>query len=84
MFDKAFIDQLAEAVAAKLLPHLKGVALNGNRLLTARQVGEYLGRSEDSVYRLINRGLLIGVKQGRRVRVERSELERYVERGRTE
>jgi excisionase family DNA binding protein len=74
------INAIAEAVVAKLEGRLS--APNGNRLLSVDVAAQMLGRSKDAVYMLINRGRLASVKEGRRVHVELSELERFIDRNR--
>lgn len=51
-------------------------------LLTPKEVAEYLNISESQVYTLMRDGDLVALKIGRRGvwRIERDELERYLER----
>lgn len=52
------------------------------RLMTPREVAEYLNITESQVYTLMREGDLLALKIGRRGvwRVDRDELERYIER----
>ncbi len=52
------------------------------RLLTPKDVAEYLNITESQVYTLMREGDLLALKIGRRGvwRVDREELDRYIER----
>jgi excisionase family DNA binding protein len=49
------------------------------RLLTAREAGEYLGRTEAAVRQLIHKRLLPVIKFGRSIRIDVHDLERIVD-----
>lgn len=51
------------------------------RLLTAQEVADQLGITDQRVYAMIREGLLPGVRLGRSVRVEVSALEAYLAQG---
>ena len=51
--------------------------VNGDRLLTAKQAGEWLGRSEDVVYRHADQ-FPFTVRDGRQVRFSEKGIERYI------
>lgn len=74
------IDKIADAVVARLESRIP--TSNGNRLLSVDAAATMLGRSKDAVYMLINRGRLASVREGRRVHIELSELERFIDRNR--
>ncbi len=80
--DPEEIDAIAEAVAAKLAERLP--KNTGNRLLSVEAAAVMIGRTKDAVYTLINRGRLAHVKEGRRVHVELAEVEKFIERNRSE
>lgn len=52
------------------------------RFLSRREAGERLGVSADTVARLITLGDLRAYRIGRQVRVEASEIERYLDAAR--
>lgn len=79
--EKEDLDAIAEAVAARVEKALAS-KWSGNRLVSVDAAAQMLGRSKDAVYMLINRGRLASVKEGRRVHVELSELERFIDRNR--
>ena len=81
MFDQSFIERLAQALAARILPHLQ--SHNGNeqypRLMNATQAAAYLGRkSPGSVYHLVNRHEIPCVRHGRNLRFDRLELDKWI------
>ncbi len=49
------------------------------RLLTAKQAGEYIGRSEQAVRHLIFQRDIPTVRTGRNVRIDRKDLDRWIE-----
>ncbi len=55
---------------------------NPAQLLTIGQAAEYLGTGERFVRRLITERRIAYVKLGKYVRLQRSELDAFVERGR--
>jgi excisionase family DNA binding protein len=59
--------------------HLPGVT---SRLMTPKDVAEYLNITESQVYTLMREGDLLALKIGKRGvwRVDREELEQYIER----
>jgi excisionase family DNA binding protein len=48
-------------------------------LLSAREVGHYLGFGPTRTYRLLNEGALPVVRIGSRIRVRRSDLDTFIE-----
>jgi excisionase family DNA binding protein len=49
------------------------------RLLTAEQAGDYIGRSEQAVRHLIFQRDIPAVRKGRCVRIDRKDLDRWIE-----
>jgi excisionase family DNA binding protein len=49
------------------------------RLLTAEQAGEYIGRTEKAVRHLIYQRDIPTVRNGRCVRIDRKDLDRWIE-----
>jgi excisionase family DNA binding protein len=83
MFDQQFIDTLADAVAQRVFSRMAPIQTSPRRLLNVREAAEYLGRTEDAVYQLINRGKIAAIREGRRVHIEVAELDAFVDRGKT-
>jgi excisionase family DNA binding protein len=88
MFDQTFVDRLAQALVARIIPQLQGGGngSNGNgwkqplkKLLTIKEAAQYIGRSETAVYRLVGRHQIPVVRNGRTLRFDRAELDRWVE-----
>ena len=82
MFDELFITELASQLAAKILPQIH----NGNgrskaapRLLTVKDAANYIGRTEQALQHLIHRRELVVVRRGRRVHLDRGDLDRWIE-----
>jgi excisionase family DNA binding protein len=84
VFDQEFIDAIADAVAGRIMARMGDIPTSPRRLLTVKEAAEYLGRTEDAVYQLISRRKLQAVRNGRRVHLEASELDKFVEMGRSE
>jgi excisionase family DNA binding protein len=55
----------------------RGMALAPKILYTRQEAATMLSLSLDSLQELMHRGLLAGVRKGRRVLVHRDELERF-------
>jgi excisionase family DNA binding protein len=49
------------------------------RLLTVKDAAQYIGRSEQAVQHLIHRRELVVVRKGRRVHLDRADLDRWIE-----
>ena len=49
------------------------------RLLTVKAAAEYIGRTEQAVQHLIYKRELVVVRKGRRVHVDCSDLDRWIE-----
>ena len=53
------------------------------RLLTAKQAGEYIGRSEQALRHMIFQRDIPTVRKGRNVRIDRKDLDRWIENNKT-
>ena len=49
------------------------------RLLTVKEAAGYIGRTEQAVQHLIHKRDLIVVRRGRRVHVDRADLDRWID-----
>jgi excisionase family DNA binding protein len=82
MWDQKFIEQLAQALAARILPQVQNA--NGNksypRLMNVKQAAAYLGRSRSALFHLVARREIPCVKHGRNLRFDRLELDKWIER----
>ena len=82
MFDELFITELASQLAAKILPQIhngNGKSKAAPRLLTVKDAANSIGRTEQAVQHLIHRRELIVVRRGRRVHLDRGDLDRWIE-----
>ena len=82
MFDELFITELASQLAAKILPQIhngNGKSKAAPRLLTVKDAATYIGRTEQAVQHLILRRELVVVRRGRRVHLDRGDLDRWIE-----
>lgn len=82
MFDDRFVNALASELAAKIIPQIErgnGKQRPTVRLLTVKDAAGYIRRSEQAVQHLIHRRELIVVRKGRRVHLDRVDLDRWIE-----
>lgn len=82
MFDERFVVALAAQIAARIIPQIhsdNGKPKAAARLLTVKEAAAYIGRSEQAVQHLIHKRELVVVRTGRRVHVDRSDLDRWIE-----
>lgn len=82
MFDDRFVTALASELAAKIIPQIGQANARQKtavRLLTVREAASYIGRSEQAVQHLIHKRELIVVRRGRRVHLDRGDLDRWIE-----
>ena len=75
------LDTLAEVIAAKVASRL--AAQKQIRVLNLNEAASMIGRTVGAMRQLIARGEIPAVRSGRRVQVEISQLEAYIERNRT-
>jgi excisionase family DNA binding protein len=82
MFDESFVVALAAQIAARIIPEIEqhnGKPKAAARLLTVKEAAAYIARSEQAVQHLIHRRELVVVRKGRRVHVDRGDLDRWIE-----
>ncbi len=80
MFDERFVSALASEIAARIGPQLQ--RRNGKpepRLLNVKEAAAYIGRTEQSLQHLIHRREIVVVREGRRVHLDRGDLDRWIE-----
>jgi excisionase family DNA binding protein len=73
------IAQIAEQVRMSFAASAPRTDVFQPRLLTAEQAGEYIGRSEQAVRHLIHQRDIPVVRKGRSVRIDRKDLDRWIE-----
>jgi excisionase family DNA binding protein len=74
------IEQVLAEEAAQAATHAKRPQpATAARLLTAAEAGEYIGRTEGAVRQLIFKQDLPVVRTGRCVRIDRKDLDRWIE-----
>jgi excisionase family DNA binding protein len=82
MFDDRFVSALATELAAKLIPQIEYGQSKQRptaRLLTVKDAASYIGRSEQAVQHMIHKRELVVVRKGRRVHLDRGDLDRWIE-----
>ena len=80
MFDEQFVTALATEIAARITPQLE--RRNGKpeaRLLNVKEAAAYIGRTEQSLQHLIHKREIVVVRKGRRVHLDRGDLDRWIE-----
>lgn len=80
MFDEQFVTALAVQIAARINPQIQ--RRNGpapTRLLTVKEAAAYIGRTEQALQHLIHRREIVVVRKGRRVHLDRNDLDRWIE-----
>ena len=77
----AFVAAIAAEVVKQIEPKLARITPNVIQpaLLTVKQAGTYLGRSEQSVQHLIFERQIPVVRSGRRVHLRRTDLDAWIE-----
>lgn len=78
MFERQFVDELAERIAEKLRP-----AASSQRwpeLMSIETAAKYLDRSENSIRCLVESKMLPSCRIDRRVQIRRVDLDRLMER----
>jgi excisionase family DNA binding protein len=87
MVSPELVNRIAQEVVARVTPLLTG---DGNpqstkaagitpRLLTVKEAALYLGRSVSAIYHLIGRREIPVIRRGRHVRLDRLEIDRWLE-----
>jgi excisionase family DNA binding protein len=82
MFDERFVAVLAEELVARIAPQVQngsGTPKATPRLLTVKEAAAYIGRTEQAVQNLIHRRDIVVVRRGRRVHIDRGDLDRWIE-----
>ena len=80
MFDERFVTALATEIAARINPQIQrrpGVTVN--RLLSVKEAAAYIGRTEQALQHLIHKREIVVVRKGRRVHLDRNDLDRWIE-----
>jgi excisionase family DNA binding protein len=80
MFDDHFVTALAMELAARINPQIQ--RRNGKletRLLTVKEAATYVGRTEQALQHLIHKREIVVVRKGRRVHLDRTDLDRWIE-----
>jgi excisionase family DNA binding protein len=79
MFDESFVVAL-RADCGTDQSEISNWSLKGPaRLLTVKEAAAYIGRSEQAIQHLIHKRELIVVRTGRRVHIDRGDLDRWIE-----
>jgi excisionase family DNA binding protein len=73
------LDALADAIADRVIARMKAESADQPALLTVAQAAKYLSRSPSAVRVMIAKGVLPCVRQGGRVMLRRSEVDRAIE-----
>lgn len=76
LFDAALVEVLVKAVVKEVI----STGLVQPALLTVKEAGVYLGRSEQAIQHLIFERQLPVVRFGRRVHLDRKDLDAFIER----
>jgi excisionase family DNA binding protein len=81
-FDE-MVDRLAALIAVRVQSRI-GVSTTGRgrvavRLLTVKEAADYIGRTEQAVQHLIHKKELMVVRRGRRVHLDRSDLDQWID-----
>ena len=80
MFDERFVTALATEIAARINPQIQrrnGTA--ASRLLSVKDAAAYIGRTEQALQHLIHKREIVVVRKGRRVHLDRADLDRWIE-----
>jgi excisionase family DNA binding protein len=76
------VDQLAALIAVRVQSRVElplGRSGTARRLLTVKETAAYIGRTEQAVQHLIHKRELIVVRGGRRVHLDRADLDRWID-----
>jgi excisionase family DNA binding protein len=72
------LDALADAIADRVIAKLQ-TSKETQRLMTAPEAAEYIGRTERAVRHMIASKALPVVRKGRSVRLDRKDLDTWIE-----
>lgn len=75
---------IAEAVLARLEPHLRVLTTVQPRLLTVQQAAVYLGRKDKAIRHLVASGDLPSVRSDCRVMLDRIDLDKWIDANKTQ
>lgn len=74
------VERLANTVAKRVQSRISGAARPlSPRLLTVKEAAKYIGRSEQAVQHLIHKREFVVVRRGRRVHLDRVDLDKWIE-----
>lgn len=76
------VDRLPALIAVRVQSRIGGSSRKGRiaaRLLTVKEAADYIGRTEQAVQHLIHKRELIVVRRGRRVHLDRADLDRRID-----
>ncbi len=80
MFSPDFLDRFAKAVALRVAEHLAtGPATAQGRLMSVTDAADYLGRSKQAIYHLVNQAKIPCKRQGSRLMFDRRDLDRWID-----
>jgi excisionase family DNA binding protein len=74
------LDALADAIAERVIARMRTEGADRPALLTVAQAAAYLSRSQSAVRVMLAKGVLPCVRQGGRVMLRRSEVDRAIEK----
>jgi excisionase family DNA binding protein len=80
--DDILVAKLAHAVSTEIAKYLSGSGASHSvqpALLTVKEAGVYLGRTEQAIQHLVRERWLPIVRVGRRVHLHRPDLDRWIE-----
>jgi excisionase family DNA binding protein len=73
------VDRLATLIAVRVQSRNANPSGPVARLLNVKEAAAYIGRTEQAVHHLIHKRELIVVRQGRRVHLDRADLDRWID-----
>lgn len=76
------VDRFATLVAVRVQSIMgtpSGAGKPAARLLTVKEAAAYVGRTEQAVQHLIHKKELVVVRRGRRVHLDRADLDRWID-----
>jgi len=82
MFDSQFVEQFADAVAQRVVAQLGGVQAKSIRLMSVEQAAAYIARTPQAVRHLIHQRDIPVIRTGRNVRIDRNDLDIWIENNR--